>query len=403
MTKPLRIGLIMQGSRDWIGGAEYIKNLILALGSVPEEVRSTFELYLICSKSIDAELHSQISSTVDRTYYLEVDLEPASLINRIRWKLIKTLLDLPDPRLNAFIKKINLDFIYPNLNQGKAKTACPSAAWIPDFQYKYLTQFFTKLERQKREQACQKIAKYAEVVVLSSQTATADFKKFYPQAAHKTRILSFKTSCLPQWYEADPVATQAKYNLSDRFFLVSNQFWQHKNHLLIFAALKILQEKSIYPIVVCTGLLYDHRQPEYGNTITQTIENLGIQQQIHLLSLIPKIDQIQLMRRCLAVIQPSFFEGWSTVVEDARTFGKSIILSDIPVHLEQNPPNSTFFERHSSESLATILANSWQSFNPGPNLEQEAIAKTNNALEIQNFGYNFLEITKGVCERKNLP
>lgn len=394
MTKFLRIGLLMQGSREWIGGAEYIKNLILALGSLPKEVRSTFELFLICSNSIDAELHAQVSPYVDGIYYQEVDLEPVTLINRIRWKLSRTLFDLPDARLDAFIKKINLDFIYPNLNQGRSKTACPSAAWIPDFQYKYLTQFFTDLEITKREQVCQKIAKYAEVVVFSSQTVAADFQKFYPQSAHKAQILSFKTSVLPQWYQPDPVVTQAKYNLGDRFFLVSNQFWQHKNHLLIFEALKILKKKSIYPIIVCTGLLYDHRQPEYGNTITQTIENFGIQQQVHLLSLIPKIDQIQLMRRCLAVIQPSLFEGWSTVVEDARVFGKSVILSDIPVHLEQNPPHSIFFERHSSESLAAVLIDCWQSLSPGPDLQQETVSKNNNFPQIQSFGNKFLEIAK---------
>lgn len=394
MTKPLRIGLLMQGSHNWVGGAEYIKNLILALGSLPTEIRSTFKLYLICSKSIDAELHSQVTPYLDQIYYQEVDLEPVTLVNRIRWKLRRTLFDLPDPRLDAFVKKINLDFIYPNLNQGRAKTACPSAAWIPDFQYKYLTQFFTELEMQKREQICQKIAKYAEVVVFSSKTVAADFQKFYPQSAHKARILSFKTSSLPQWYQSNPIATQAKYNLSDRFFLVSNQFWQHKNHLLIFEALDILKEKSIYPTIVCTGLLYDHRQPEYGNTITQAIENLGIQQQVHLLGLIPKIDQIQLMRRCLAVIQPSLFEGWSTVVEDARLLGKSIILSNIPVHLEQNPPNGTFFDRHSSEELAVILANCWQKLTPGPDLQQEAVSKSNNFPEIQAFGNKFLEITK---------
>ncbi len=399
MTKPLRIGLIMQGSREWIGGAEYIKNLTLALGSLSTEVRSTFELYLICSKSINAELHTQISSSVDQIYYLEVDLEPVTLVNRIRWKLRRALFDLPDPRLDAFVKKINLDFIYPNLNQGKGKTAYASAAWIPDFQDKYLTQFFSKLEIKTREQNCQKIAKYAEAVVLSSQTVAADFQKFYPQSASKARILSFKTSVLPEWYQSDPVATQAKYNLSDRFFLVSNQFWQHKNHLLIFEALKILKEKSIYPIIVCTGRLYDYRQPKYGNTITQTIQDFDIQQQVHLLDLIPKIDQIQLMRRCLAVIQPSLFEGWSTVVEDARVFGKSMILSDIPVHLEQNPPNSTFFERHSSEILATILADWWERFTPAPDLEREVIARENNLNEVQAFAGQFIDIARHICNK----
>jgi hypothetical protein len=62
------------------------------------------------------------------------------------------------------------------------------------------------------------------------------------------------------------------------------------------------------------------------------------------------------MRHSLAVIQPSLFEGWSTVVEDARCLGKKIILSDLLVQVEQNPQGSEFFERHSPQQLADLIA-----------------------------------------------
>ena len=44
------------------------------------------------------------------------------------------------------------------------------------------------------------------------------------------------------------------------------------------------------------------------------------------------------MRQSVAVLQPSLFEGWSTTVEEAKSIGKTILLSDIPVHREQAPP-----------------------------------------------------------------
>ena len=55
------------------------------------------------------------------------------------------------------------------------------------------------------------------------------------------------------------------------------------------------------------------------------------------------------MRKAMAVIQPSLFEGWSTVVEDARALGKPMILSDFPVQIEQDPPSSDYFERNNPE------------------------------------------------------
>ena len=51
MTKPLRIGLIMLGGKDWIGGSEYIKNIILALSSLPTEIQDDFQISLLYRES----------------------------------------------------------------------------------------------------------------------------------------------------------------------------------------------------------------------------------------------------------------------------------------------------------------------------------------------------------------
>ena len=394
MNKPLRIGLVMQGDRGWMGGIQYINNIVLALASLPSEVRATFELCLLTNKSIDPNLYSQIEPYLNNIYYQEVDLEPLTFVNRLRWKILRILFNQGDSRFRRFVQKQKIDFVYPYFDKNIGKKSYRSAAWIPDFQHKYLPEFFTSQEIEHRDRSFAEIASYSPTVVLSSKTAESDFQKFFPEAAEKSEVLSFKTSTVSTWYKGDPQNVQQKYSLGDRFFLISNQFWQHKNHLVIFKALKLLQEKSIYPVVVCTGHIYDYRQPEYSDVILQTIHHLGIAKQVYLLGMIPRFDQIQLMRRSLAVIQPSLFEGWSTVVEDARCLGKPMILADLAVNIEQNPPNSLFFERNSLESLATLLADWWERLLPGADPEQEAIARENNLAQVQAFGDRFLEIVK---------
>ena len=37
------------------------------------------------------------------------------------------------------------------------------------------------------------------------------------------------------------------------------------------------------------------------------------------------MDQLRLMKESLGVIQPSLFEGWSTVIEDAKALNKKSI------------------------------------------------------------------------------
>jgi hypothetical protein len=58
--------------------------------------------------------------------------------------------------------------------------------------------------------------------------------------------------------------------------------------------------------------------------------------------LIERKEQIQLLRRCVAVVQPSLFEGWSTIIEDARIFGKR---TDVDIPQEQNPERSVLSRR----------------------------------------------------------
>jgi glycosyltransferase involved in cell wall biosynthesis len=60
------------------------------------------------------------------------------------------------------------------------------------------------------------------------------------------------------------------------------------------------------------------------------------------------------------MINPSRFEGWSSTVEEAKGMGKRVILSNIPVHREQNPPGAVFFEPDDSSALAAAMANYWR-------------------------------------------
>lgn len=395
---PLKIGLVMLAGKNWIGGSEYIKNIILALSSLPDEFKKSFEISLIYSKSsIDVDTFEQLENHLNNAYDLDKEIKARSILKRIIWKVREKLFSETNPRILEFLDKsnLNLNFIYPYFtdyqNRSLKVQVCP---WIADFQHKYFPHLFTEAEIKVRDEVFGKISKLSPRLVLSSHSAASDFRKFYPDSNTKIEVLQFKTSVQESWYKGDPVTTQVKYNLPDRFFLVSNQFWQHKNHELILEALKILKNRSVYPVVAFTGNTKDYRNPNYINSVLQTIRDYSLESQTYLLGLIPKQDQMQLMRRSIAVIQPSLFEGWSTVVEDARCLGKKILLSDFPVHLEQNPPNSEFFDRYSAQQLADLMDECWHELSTTPDLDQEALARARNVQEVQEFAYRFLEIAK---------
>ena len=61
------------------------------------------------------------------------------------------------------------------------------------------------------------------------------------------------------------------------------------------------------------------------------------------------------MRHSQAVIQPSLFEGWSTVIEDAVSLQVPVIASGLKVNKEQLGKDGCYFEPHDFEALAAIL------------------------------------------------
>ena len=141
---------------------------------------------------------------------------------------------------------------------------------------------------------------------------------------------------------------------------MSNQFLFHKTHITVFRAIAELVKRNRNDIkVIFTGQLEDYRNPQYIAELKSIINEHGTEQNIRILGLIPRKEQLSLIRKSIAVIQPSLFEGWSTIVEDAKSMHKNIILSDIDVHLEQKVENGIYFQKENYMELAEIMEKVW--------------------------------------------
>lgn len=102
------------------------------------------------------------------------------------------------------------------------------------------------------------------------------------------------------------------------------------------------------------------------------------------------------MRHAVSIINPSFFEGWSTTVEEAKSLGKNLILSNIGVHKEQAAPGARYFNKDSPEELAVMMEENWSNSSGGPDWELERTAKALLPERVRQFGndYGFI-IEKG--------
>jgi glycosyltransferase involved in cell wall biosynthesis len=102
------------------------------------------------------------------------------------------------------------------------------------------------------------------------------------------------------------------------------------------------------------------------------------------------------MQHATALINPSLFEGWSTAVEEAKSIGKRIILSDISVHREQNPDGGIFFNPNNSTELANILQEIW--INPNEEKDHQLLSSAQKTLALRrnNFANEYEQIVSSV-------
>jgi glycosyltransferase involved in cell wall biosynthesis len=196
----------------------------------------------------------------------------------------------------------------------------------------------------------------AKAVIVNAKAVKDDINKFYPDRSCQIFNLPFAPFPFEEWFEDNGADLKAKYNLPEKYFMISNQFWIHKSHVTAFEALskleKLTGDNDIH--IVCTGKTYDHRFPHYFNDLKTEIYKLGLTDKVFFLGYIPKEEQIKIMCGAVAVLQPTLFEGGpgGGSVYDAVAMGVAAIISDIPVNLEIKEDNVVFFKTGSPEDMA---------------------------------------------------
>ncbi len=346
-----RIGFFLTPTKHWLGGINYFRNLFLAIATAGHQ---KVEIYLIVPSDVDGEALKMIVPdpspvTVVRTKLLQT--------GHPLWGLWRAFRKLFGSELVAwpFVRRHRLDVIsHSDFFQGTGATVIN---WLPDFQHVHLPKMFDSSELANRTSKYEKLARCANKIVVSSEDARRDLLATQPDMEQKARTLRFTSSAPAKYWllqEADRARILDHYRLERDYFYVPNQFWKHKNHMVLLAAIKLAKERNIRLQVVCSGATLDHRNPTYFDEFQREIVSTGSEGSIRILGIIPYEDVFALIRFSCAVVNPSKFEGWSSTVEECKSVGKRMILSDIPVHREQLP-QAHLFDPDDPAELAALF------------------------------------------------
>lgn len=353
MAGKRKIGIIFCVGESWAGGFYYLLNLIKALKSLSIDERPEITVFY------DNE---DVIEKVNKLDYPNVSYLP--LYKKTSWWKVKITNAAKKFGFKKFYTlgaypKDTVDIVLPYNYYSffRSLSNLKKAFWIPDFQHKYYSHNFTDQDLQFREESTAGIIQSDSSLILSSLSAKDDFQKFYPQSKNKIHVLPF-CSILDKFESVSLEKVMKDFGFTDHYFISPNQFWKHKNHIIVLKAAKILKEKGIEFNILFTG--NESGNDEYVNSLKDFVSENNLHNNIKFLGFLDRNIQLSLIQGAKAVLQPSLFEGWSTVVEDAKALGKYVVASSIYVHKEQLGRSASFFDPNDEFELANILENCWK-------------------------------------------
>lgn len=353
----IRVALWFDRPQEYTGGLNYMRNLLFALAAVGDQ---RIEPFIFFGRKVGDDVAKSFEplATVVRTSLLDRK-SPAWLLHRLLFRIFGSLF-----LVRRTLRRHGISVISHAEHVYGRRGGLRIISWIPDFQYLHLPELFP-LDPQRESVRMLEIARHSDALVLSSHAALQDFRRIAGTDANtEVTVLQFVSQ--PGGGSASSGATsraalERKHQFEGRYFFLPNQFWEHKNHRVVFEAVRLLKTRGIDLQVLCTGNLRDYRVKHmaYVDGLRRFIDEHGLQSNIRILGMIDYADVLGLMRHSVATLNPSRFEGWSSTVEEARSMGKRLLLSDIPVHREQAPPHAQYFEPGDGETLAHLLQWHW--------------------------------------------
>jgi glycosyltransferase involved in cell wall biosynthesis len=378
----IRVGLVSPSTdAGWLGGVYITQNLALAATLYDEPDAPSFrDVWWRTAPAADpwSEIRPHLGHPAVVNF-------PSTLPGRVAraWRRKRS----GARGLRDLFNAAGVDVLFPVSPVEDA--GVPFVFHLPDFQQHYLPDVNDEAVRTSFDAHFRKQAGAAAIVHLSSESVLEDMRRFMPDLVPKTRVVFPVSVPSPLWYERDPARVARSLQLPERYVVIPNQVSAHKNHATIAQAIALLRDRGVDAHVVCTGRTADYRDPDFFTRLTAGIARLGIADRFRFLGILDRRDQFAVIRRAVALVQPSRFEGWGAAVAEGKSLGKRILASDLAVNHEHQPDDVQWIEPLSVEGWADAIAGALAHRAPGPDLNAEDAARTRVLAEARNVGRGF--------------
>lgn len=390
----IRVAFTLIGGRNWTGGYNYLLNLLQV---VQQEVPGQITPVLLAGADVPEDELAPFAQ-----------IEGCEIVKRRVFDegqrsglLLRSLLMGRHSEAVAVLNEQKVDVVFESAIFLGWRMGLPAIAWVPDLQHRYLPKLFSRIAWWKREIGFRAQIRSGRTVMVSSEDTRLDCQRLYPIAEQRVRAVRFAVRAPQRMTDEEARGVADRYGLPERYFFMPNQFWVHKNHMLVVQALKLLRERSETVTVVAPGKQLDPRNVAHVPSLKRAVQGARVEAEFLMPGMIPYDDLMPLMQASTALLNPSLFEGWSTTVEEARAAGVPMILSDLAVHREQAADQAIYFDRYSAEALAQTLSG----FVPllrDKRSELRNVARVQANQRVNRFARDFVELVRSASRERKL-
>jgi glycosyltransferase involved in cell wall biosynthesis len=377
------------GFIGWGGGVDYLKLQLKLLLKICEDYPSIKILLLMPNISFAGKFIRTVKSIIKRVirFSITTPFDGVSLLvsdQEIKDKIKIISYCSYKKHGSKSVQKIVKDQINPLVFltfYPLPNLCCKQIGYIPDLQHISMPQFFTQDERLQRDVSFKHLLAHCDGIIVNSKYVKDHLLSTYPEQCKKTNIFSSPFVPIADDFFLHKAWDISAYNLPEKYFIIANQLWMHKDHKTAFKALRLLHNNGFNDVaIICTGETYDYRFPRYYQELQDYIAELNLTVSVRFLGFIPKNDQIAILKRSVGLVQPTLFEGGpgGGSVYDAVAYGVPSIVSDITINREIEHPLVSFFNTGNHVSLCKKMTQILDNPPARPSIKDLDAQKTNN-------------------------
>jgi glycosyltransferase involved in cell wall biosynthesis len=158
---------------------------------------------------------------------------------------------------------------------------------------------------------------------------------------------------------------RAKHGLPKRFIFYPAQFWEHKNHITLLKALRLLHDRGEDISLVLVG----SKKNNYERVV-QAIADLHLQQYVHVLGYVSNDEMYSLYKQADAMVFVSCAGPTNIPPIEALLLGCPLIVSNKYAMPEQVGSAALLVDPLSADDIAQNICHIWHSTDAREKLKQ---------------------------------